>query len=72
MNLEKESKMLEQGIIVWLLAVAVVLIVWGAVFAAGVYILKFTKISPEWLWAACAATVIAAGFVSAVKKFLWK
>ena len=72
MNLEKESKMLEQGIIIWLLFAAAVLIVWGAAFAAVVYVLKFTKTSPEWLWAACAATVIAVGFVLAAKKFLWK
>lgn len=72
MNLEKESKMLEQGIIVWLLFAVAVLIVWGAAFAAAVYVLKFTKISPEWLWAACAATALTAGFMSAAKKFLWK
>ena len=72
MNLGKESKMLEQGIIIWLLFAAVILIVWGAAFAAAVYVLNFTKTSTEWLWAVCAATVIAAGFVLAAKKFLWK
>lgn len=68
MNLEKESKMLEQGIIIWLLFAAAVLIAWEAIFAAAVYVLKFTKASPEWLWAAVAAT----GFVLAAKKILWK
>ncbi len=72
MNLEKESKMLEQGIIIWLLFAAAVLIVWGATFALAVYVLKFTKTSPEWLWAAVAATVAAVGFVLTTKKFLWK
>ena len=72
MNLEKESKMLEQGIIIWLLFAAAVLIVWGAAFASAVYVLKFMIASPAWLWAACAATVIAVGFVLAAQKFLWK
>lgn len=72
MNLEKESKMLEQGIIIWLLFAVAVLIVWGAAFAATVYILKFMMASPVWLWAAGAATVAAVAFTLAAKKFLWK
>ena len=72
MNLEKESKMLEQGIIVRLLFATAVLVVWAASFASAFYVLKFMKMSPEWLWAACAATVASAGFVLAAKKFLWK
>ena len=72
MNLEKESKMLEQGIIIWLLFAAGVLIVWGAAFALSVYVLKFMIVSPEWLWAAVAATVAAVGIVLTTKKYLWK
>ena len=70
MNLDKESKVLEQGIIIWLLFAVVILIVWAAAFASAVYVLKFTITSPLWLWAAGAATVVAAGFVFAANKFL--
>lgn len=40
MNSEKESKMLEQEIIVRLLFVAAILIARGAAFASTVYVLK--------------------------------
>ena len=64
MNLEKESKMLEQGILIWLLFAAAILIVWGAAFAATFYVLK------DLLWAAVAATFVTAGFVLAARKLL--
>lgn len=72
MNLEKESKMLEQGIIVWILFAVVILIVWTATFVSAAYVLTFTVMSPLWLWSAGAATVVTAGFVFAANKFLWK
>ena len=72
MNLEKESKMLEQGIITWLIFIAAVLIVWAAIFASAVYVFNFMKGPPEWLLAAVAATVITTAIVLTAKKFLWK
>jgi hypothetical protein len=72
MNLGKESKMLEQGIITWLIFAVVVLIIWAAIFASFVYVLKYITESVMWLRAAFAATVAATGFVLAAKKFLRK
>lgn len=72
MNLEKESKMLEQGIITWLTFAAAVLIVWTAIFASAIYVFNFMKGSPEWFWAAVAATVMTTAIVLTAKKILWK
>ncbi len=72
MNLEKESKMLEQGIITWLTFAAAVLTVWAAIFASAVYVFNFMKVSPEWFWAAVAATVMTTAIVLTARKILWK
>lgn len=72
MNLGKESKMLEQGIITWLIFAAAVLIVWAAIFASAVYVFNFMKGSPERLWAAVAATILTTAIVITAKKFLRK
>lgn len=72
MNLEKESKMLEQAIASWLAVAAAILIFWGAAFAFAVYVFKLTSASQPWIKAAFAATVVTAGFVMAAKKLFWK
>lgn len=72
MNLEKESKMLEQAIALWLVTVAVILVFWGAAFAFAVYVFKLMSASQLWIKAAFAATVMTAAFVLAAKKLLWK
>lgn len=72
MNLEKESKMFEQGIITWLIFIAAVLIVWTAIFASAVYVFNLMNGSPERFWAAVAATVMTIAIVLTAKKILWK
>lgn len=72
MNIEKESKMLEQAIAAWLVLAAAILIFWGAAFAFAVYVFKLTGASQLWIKAAFAATVVTAGFMMAAKKLFWK
>lgn len=66
MNLGKESKMFEQGIFIWLLFAAAILIVWGAAFALTANILK------DLLWAGVVATILAVGSVLSARKLLWR
>ncbi len=72
MNLEKESKMLEQTIVVWLVLAAAILIFWGATFALAAYVFKLIGTSQLWIKAAFAATGVTAGFVVAAKKLFWR
>jgi hypothetical protein len=72
MSLEKESKMLEQGLIAWLICGAAVLTVWAVIYASAVYVFSFIKGSSGWIWAAVAATVITIAAILTAKKFLWK
>lgn len=72
MNSEKESKMVEQAVFVWLIIVAAILIFWSAVFAFSVYIFKLTGASQLWVKAAFAATIFSAGLAVAAKKLFWK
>lgn len=72
MNLEKESKMLEQAIVAWLVLVAAILIFWGAAFAFAFYVFKLISASQLWIKAAFAATVVTAGCVITAKKLFWK
>ena len=72
MNLEKESKMLEQAIALWLAVAAAILIFWGVAFATAIYVFKFMGAAQLWIKAAFSATVVTAGFVLAAKKLFWK
>lgn len=65
MSSEKELKILEQGIVIWLLAAAGILIVWATAFGLAVVVLK------KPLWAVFIATFIVAASVLAIRK-LWR
>jgi hypothetical protein len=65
MSSEKELKILEQGIIVWLLVAAGILIVWAAAFGLAFMVLK------NLLWAVFIATFVATASVLAIRK-LWR
>lgn len=72
MNLEKESKMLAQGLITWLICGAAVLTVWAVIYASAVYVFSFINGASGGIWAAVAATVITIALILIIKKFLWK
>lgn len=72
MNLEKESKMLEQGLIVWLICGAAALTAWAVIYASAVYVFSFINGASGGIWAAAAATVITTAILLIIKKFLWK
>lgn len=65
MSSEKELKILEQGIVIWLLFAAGILIVWATAFGLAFFVLK------KPLWAVFIATFVAAASVLTVRK-LWR
>ena len=72
MNISKESKMLEQGMIILLLRAATLLIVWTAAFLSISYILGFIIASPFLvrMIAAVAVVFVSMVFSKVVRKLL--
>lgn len=74
MNLEKESKTLEQTIKIWLLFIFATLTTWGILSAFTAYILSFFELLAVYYWITLLTltTLIAFIITFTFRKVIWK
>ncbi len=74
MNLEKESKTLEQTIKIWLLFIFAILTTWGVLSAFTAYILSFFELLAVYYWITLLTltTLIAFIITFTFRKVIWK
>ncbi len=69
---EKELKIFEQAMLVWLFFAAVILVVWGLTFVLTKYVLTFFVEPPLWRISVVLATVLTVGVTIIIQKLLLK